>query len=50
MPQVGFEPTTPVSEPAKTVYAVDSAAAVICKGRYKPHKKEIPYGIDRDQD
>jgi hypothetical protein len=29
MPRVGFEPTTPVFEQAKTVHAVDRAAAVI---------------------
>jgi hypothetical protein len=29
MYQVGFEPTIPVFEPAKTVYALDRAAAVI---------------------
>jgi hypothetical protein len=29
MPQVGFEPTTPVLERAKTVHALDSAATVI---------------------
>jgi hypothetical protein len=28
-PQVGFEPTIPASERAKTVYALDRAAAVI---------------------
>jgi hypothetical protein len=30
MPRVGFEPTTPVFEPARTVYSVDRAAIVIC--------------------
>jgi hypothetical protein len=29
MPQVGFEPTIPVFEQAKTVHALDRAAAVI---------------------
>jgi hypothetical protein len=29
MPRVGFEPTTPVIELAKTVYALDRAATVI---------------------
>jgi hypothetical protein len=29
MPQVGFEPTIPVFEWAKTVHALDSAATVI---------------------
>jgi hypothetical protein len=29
MPPVGFEPTTPVFERAKTVHALDSAATVI---------------------
>jgi hypothetical protein len=29
MLQVGFEPTTPAFEPAKTVHALDIAAAVI---------------------
>jgi hypothetical protein len=29
MPRVGFEPTTPVLEQAKTVHALDSAATVI---------------------
>jgi hypothetical protein len=28
MPEVGFEPTIPVSERAKTVHAVDRAATV----------------------
>jgi hypothetical protein len=31
MPQVGFEPTTPVFEWAKTVHASDGAATVISK-------------------
>jgi hypothetical protein len=31
MPQVGFEPTIPVFERAKIVYALDSAATVIGK-------------------
>jgi hypothetical protein len=29
MPQVGFEPTIPVFEPAKTVHALEPAATVI---------------------
>jgi hypothetical protein len=29
MPEVGFEPTTPVLERAKTVHALDRAATVI---------------------
>jgi hypothetical protein len=29
MPQVGFEPTIPVFEPAKTVHALDRAATMI---------------------
>jgi hypothetical protein len=29
MPQVGFEPTNPVFERAKTVYVLDRAATVI---------------------
>jgi hypothetical protein len=29
MPPVGLEPTVPVSEPAKTVHALDRAATVI---------------------
>jgi hypothetical protein len=29
MPQVGFEPTIPVFELTKTVYALDSAATMI---------------------
>jgi hypothetical protein len=29
MPQLGFEPTTPVSERAKTAHALDRAASVI---------------------
>jgi hypothetical protein len=29
MPQVGFEPTTPVFERAKTVYALDLVTIVI---------------------
>jgi uncharacterized membrane protein len=29
MPRVGFEPTIPVSERAKTVHALDGAATVI---------------------
>jgi hypothetical protein len=30
MPRVGFEPTIPVFERAKTVHALDGAATVIC--------------------
>jgi hypothetical protein len=32
MPRVGFEPTIPVFERAKTVHALDHAATVIGKG------------------
>jgi hypothetical protein len=34
MIRVGFEPTTPVFERAKTVYALDRAATVIGTHRY----------------
>jgi hypothetical protein len=33
MPQVGFQPTTPVFEQAKTVLALDCAATLIGKSR-----------------
>jgi hypothetical protein len=36
MPQVGFEPTIPVFERAKTVHALDGAANVI--GVIKPRR------------
>jgi hypothetical protein len=32
MPWVGFEPTTPVVERAKTIYALERAATVIGTG------------------
>jgi hypothetical protein len=35
MPVVGFEPTIPVSEQAKTVHALDRAVTVIGTGRHK---------------
>jgi hypothetical protein len=35
MPRVGLEPTTPVSERAKTVYALDRAPTVIDNWKYK---------------
>jgi hypothetical protein len=34
MPQVGFEPTTPVFERAKTVHALGRAASVIGRHQY----------------
>jgi hypothetical protein len=34
MPQMGFEPTIPVFEQAKTVYALDRAATVISKQQF----------------
>jgi hypothetical protein len=34
MPRVGFEPTTPVFDRAKTIYALDRAATVV--GRKSP--------------
>jgi hypothetical protein len=34
MPRVRFEPTTPVSERAKTVLAIDSAATVLGKEKH----------------
>jgi hypothetical protein len=34
MPRVGFEPTIPVFERAKTVHALDRAATVIGKERF----------------
>jgi hypothetical protein len=34
MPRVGFRPTTPVSERAKTVHALDRAATVIAQQDY----------------
>jgi hypothetical protein len=36
MPRVGFEPTVPVFERAKTVHALDRAAAVFGKGFPRP--------------
>jgi hypothetical protein len=32
MPGVGFEPTTPVSQRAKTIHALDSEATITGKG------------------
>jgi hypothetical protein len=40
MPQVGFEPTTPVFERAKTVHALDRVATVI--GPYTHTHTHIP--------
>jgi hypothetical protein len=34
MPQVGFEPTIPVFEQAKTVHGLDRAATVIGRNAY----------------
>jgi hypothetical protein len=34
MPRVGFEPTIPVFEQAKTVYGLDRVATVISRGVY----------------
>jgi hypothetical protein len=39
MPRVGFEPTIPVFEQAKTVHALDRAATVI--GTHYIHKHEF---------
>jgi hypothetical protein len=39
MPQVGFEPTMPVLERAKTVYALDHAATVI--GALQPKSDKL---------
>jgi hypothetical protein len=36
MPRVGFEPTIPVFERAKTVHALDRAAAMISLSFYIP--------------
>jgi hypothetical protein len=36
MPRVGFEPTIPVSERAKTVHALNGAATVISNGDIAP--------------
>jgi hypothetical protein len=38
MPQVGFEPTIPVFERAKTVHTLDGAAAVVGKPTLKKAK------------
>jgi hypothetical protein len=38
MPRVGFEPTIPVFERAKTVHALDSAATVIGNDHAKVNK------------
>jgi hypothetical protein len=37
MPPVGFEPTIPVFERAKTVYAIDRAATVIDKKKRRTY-------------
>jgi hypothetical protein len=37
MPWVGFEPTTPAIERAKTVYALDRTATMIGKHEYDPY-------------
>jgi hypothetical protein len=37
MPQVGFEPTMPALERAKTVHALDGAATVACNERHVVH-------------
>jgi hypothetical protein len=42
MPQVGFEPTTPVFERAKIVHALDSAATVIGDFTSYVNIKSIP--------
>jgi hypothetical protein len=39
MPRVGFEPTIPVFERAKTVHALDRATTVIGHNRYKETRK-----------
>jgi hypothetical protein len=44
MPQVGFEPTIPIFEQAKTVYTLDRAATVI--GRFEPSTFE-PNSLER---
>jgi hypothetical protein len=38
MPQVGFEPTLPVVERAKTVHVIDRAATFIGKEKTWSHK------------
>jgi hypothetical protein len=48
MSRVGFEPTIPVFEQAKTVHAVDRAATVIgprpCRWRiYVPRKRRLTF-------
>jgi hypothetical protein len=42
MAQVGFEPTIPVFEQAKTVHSLDRAATVI--GRFEPSTVECESG------
>jgi hypothetical protein len=41
MPRVGFELTTPVSERAKTVHAIDRAATVFDSERLQKEKYHI---------
>jgi hypothetical protein len=41
MPRVGFEPTTPVFQRAKTVHALDRAATVIGKQTATFNKKYL---------
>jgi hypothetical protein len=43
MPYVGFEPTFPASERAKTVYALDRAATVTGFVNMTIHKVCLPY-------
>jgi hypothetical protein len=41
MPRVGFEPTTPVFERAKTVHVSDSAANVTVTAQFSFHKYDV---------
>jgi hypothetical protein len=42
MPRVGFEPTIPVIERAKTVHALDRAVTVIGKVKFSSNKYWTP--------
>jgi hypothetical protein len=47
MPQVGFEPTIPAFKRAKTVHALDRAAAVIGVMINKPRSYACGIGYDK---
>jgi hypothetical protein len=45
MLEVGFEPMIPAFEPAKTVHALDSAAAVIGRGAVQSLVNYVPFHV-----